>query len=40
MADLLTKNVRVIKYGEFDPNKTGPGSDFNKLKKYFDTHFE
>lgn len=25
--------------GEYDPKDTGPGSDFNKLKKYFDTHF-
>ncbi len=32
---------RVLeKYGEYDPKETGPGSDFSKLKKYFDTHFE
>lgn len=32
---------RVLEeYGEYDPRDTGPGSDFNKLKKYFDTHFE
>ena len=32
---------RVLeKYGEYDPEETGPGSNFNKLKKYFDTHFE
>ncbi|SHL04534.1 hypothetical protein, partial [Desulforamulus aeronauticus] len=32
---------RVLeKYGEWNPNRTGPGTDFNKLKKYFDTHFD
>lgn len=32
---------RVLeKYGEYDPEETGPGSDFSKLKKYFDTHFK
>jgi len=32
---------RVLKnYSEYDPKRTGPGTDFNKLKKYFDTHFE
>ena len=32
---------RVLeKYGEYDPKDTGPKSDFNRLKKYFDTHFE
>lgn len=27
-------------YGEYDPKRTGPGTVFNQLKKYFDTHFE
>ncbi len=27
------------KFGEYDPKKTGAGSDFSKLKKYFDTYF-
>lgn len=32
---------RVLEeFGEYDPGRTGPGSDYNKLKKYFDTHFE
>ena len=32
------KNVMDAKYGKVKHN-TGPGSDFNKLKKYADTHF-
>lgn len=32
---------RVLQeHGEYDPKRTGPGTDFNQLKKYFDTHFE
>lgn len=32
---------RVLQeYGEYDPDDTGPKSDFNQLKKFFDTHFE
>ena len=32
---------RVLQeYGEYDPDNTGPKSDFNQLKKFFDTHFE
>ncbi len=32
---------RVLQeYGEYDPDDTGPNSDFNQLKKFFDTHFE
>ena len=32
---------RVLeKRGEYDPKDTGPRSNFNKLKKYFDTHFQ
>jgi len=25
--------------GRFDPNDVGPGSLFNQIKKYADTHF-
>ena len=32
---------RILKeYGEYDSKNTGPDSNFNKLKKYFDTHFK
>jgi hypothetical protein len=32
---------RVLQeYGGYDPDNTGPKSDFNQLKKFFDTHFE
>ena len=32
---------RVLQeHGEYNPKDTGPRSDFNRLKKYFDTHFE
>jgi len=41
LKELTITAKRVLKErGEYDPKDTGSKSDFNRLKKYFDTHFE